>query len=809
MDLIALYNTEILPKLNLELIYPTLNLNNKGRYYVADCPDCGKKQKAVVWKNTGLLICNRGGCGYNIQLLAYINGGSMPSGKRWLEIIKDLGSQVGITIPERAWSAEELSRFEAKERKQKLLSDFQRITVNALKSELGISARQYLEKRGFNEEKASQYDFGYYPSHDYIEKELQKCSHLISEIHESGIYRQDWNNRIIYPVKNLRHDIVNFWARDITGKADDHKKYLYMSKEKGGDLSVPFNLENAFDLDLISAEGPFDVLTLDAHGMKNVIGLGGSYLRTEQLEILHKEKIRSITLIPDNDKVKLDKPHEEPAGIKSARNNIINLANDDIEIYIVPPHNLSDAKDADEFVIKHGIDAFKNILAATKIHGFQYYAQDIAKRCNKSGSWSIEEQIKAFTEAQEFAQNITHIKRTIPLTAFWEELSKQTGVSQAEVNSYQQDAKEKKERKAIEQSIHKVNELNKQGNLEAAQQEILRMAEYINSSRSDNSQFAIKFLSELSQDFLLTEAPPMPSLITMHEQGRDVTFLPKGIVGSVVGAGGIGKTHWLTQLALSIILKVQFLGKFNVKKAGNVALILGENSYDDIHRLLRKTIKGMFGERLSPEDLTIINGSRDRFAPMSVTGMDASFVDRNGIRSPFYNQLLEDLIKKEPQGGWDLIVLDPASRFMGAEAEIDNAAATYFVSLLEHMIQQLKGKPTILIGHHINKTSIGKENTDASAARGVSGLTNGIRWQLNIDPIEGQRNKIRMNVTKTNHTGYPPAQILTKDDHGHLKVEIEESIAPALRDHTETKEDQPNYADAYKPIKSKTRSYEK
>ena len=72
-------------------------------------------------------------------------------------------------------------------------------------------------------------------------------------------------------------------------------------------------------------------------------------------------------------------------------------------------------------------------------------------------------------------------------------------------------------------------------------------------------------------------------------------------------------------------------------------------------------------------------------------------------------------------------------RFLGAEAETDNAAATQFISLLERITLELKGKPTVLFGHHMNKSGVSGTNTDQAAARGSSALTDGVRFQINLE----------------------------------------------------------------------------
>ncbi len=297
--------------------------------------------------------------------------------------------------------------------------------------------------------------------------------------------------------------------------------------------------------------------------------------------------------------------------------------------------------------------------------------------------------------------------------------------------------------------------------------------------QSNKNKLELKFINERPTNFLLTEAPKRSSLIN-HINGN--SFIPKGIVASLIGQGGVGKSHWCSQLAFSVTLGLDFLGHYKTTTLnGSVALIMGENSDEDIHRLLQKTTKGMNQELEKiakdlialPKDeaiKSILNQASKKIITHSVTGQNASFIDQNLNPTQFYKDLLQNLIDKEPESGWDLIIFDPASRFMGSDTEKDNAAATAFVALLENISQKLKGKPTVLFAHHMNKGSIGSNETSSAASRGASGLTDGVRLQINLESTDN-KNQIKMKVTKSNHTAIPNDIIISKGSYGHLSFE--------------------------------------
>lgn len=278
-----------------------------------------------------------------------------------------------------------------------------------------------------------------------------------------------------------------------------------------------------------------------------------------------------------------------------------------------------------------------------------------------------------------------------------------------------------------------------------------------------------QFLSDKKINFCTEEAPLMPALLSLPHHGDIRLFLPKGIVGMLAGAGGVGKTHLLTQLAVSVASGDPFLRKYSVSNKGNVFIAFGENSEGDTHRLIRKTYKKNYpSTEMQADKADLCN----RLVAYSVSGINASLIDKNNNQTTFCKNLYKWLVDNEPANGWDLIILDPISRFAGPNAEIDNAAATQLIALLEKLSSDLKGHPCVLFGHHMNKSGLNSEETNQSAARGSSGLTDGVRWQANLEAVQdGDSSKVTMRVVKTNFTVKPEAEILTRDGFGSLVIE--------------------------------------
>jgi DNA primase len=555
IDLIELYDNEIRPNLPLDQVYSSLNPIDKGDYYEVDCPSCGERGRAYIYKNSGILKCNRISCSFQTDPMKFTYGrdNSNPAGPAWVDIVKKHGAMANIPVPEQIWSAEQTMKHAVIMRKRDILEDFHRITQKALEIEGYPAGREYLEKRGWTPELITQLDFGYYPSKDYIKAALEKLKYSNEEISTAGILRDDWGGRVVGPIRNLQHHIANFWARDTTGNA--FPKMSYMTNLSGASLDVPLGLDKATSSNLIVVEGIFDYLTLDAHGIKNVIALGGANLTNGHYDSLQKAKVKSITLLLDNDKADLEAPAAEPAGRKATRAIIEKYANSDLEIYVIPPESMGDAKDPDELVRKCGIKALENILADNKEHGFRYLARDITQRCNKSGQWHDAERVEAFEIAKKFEGKITN--GTLGLQIFWEEFVSQTGISQEIVDQCRQTIQEKKilesKNKLIEELYKKIAAAQDSEDPIAAQKEITKISDAL-KELDFNHERAFSFLLEknsraqLIEDFK-TEIPAINTGYKIGDRDLDLSF-PAGALTIIAGPTGHGKTTALINFSL-------------------------------------------------------------------------------------------------------------------------------------------------------------------------------------------------------------------------------------------------------------------
>ena len=262
----------------------------------------------------------------------------------------------------------------------------------------------------------------------------------------------------------------------------------------------------------------------------------------------------------------------------------------------------------------------------------------------------------------------------------------------------------------------------------------------------------------------LLKRPAAPEEESAHPRG----FLPLGKVGMLAAAGGAGKTMALAQLAAAVATGRPWLGHYTIpaESRGPVLLALGEEDEEEVRRRLYDIREGL---ALTPEEWGAL---KQNLMILPLAGRAVQLVSAQGRdgkpeETPFFHEL-----RRRIEGAgvdWRLLVLDPLSRWAGPETETDNFAATRFVAAVESL-SQVPGNPTVLLAHHTTKVARrGLDAGEATAARGASALTDGVRWVANLLYPEGS-SLPHLSLVKSNYTARAPALPMKREEGGVLRA---------------------------------------
>lgn len=274
----------------------------------------------------------------------------------------------------------------------------------------------------------------------------------------------------------------------------------------------------------------------------------------------------------------------------------------------------------------------------------------------------------------------------------------------------------------------------------------------------------------------LAEPPPERECLfeTFGERADEalpLPVLPASIVGMLAAAGGVGKTEIAIMMAVSIATGRPFLS-WTPARTGRVLLALAEEDEGEARRRIYRVARGM---RLTDEERLRV-AARVYVAPLA--GTPVSLLERGENGNPVETDVMRDLraLLATPGEPWALVVIDPLARWGGPDCEVDNAQATRAVEAFE-TLTKAPGRPTVLVVHHTSKRARAEGDRDATASRGASALTDGMRWVALLSTKEiGEIRAVRLEIVKNNYC--PPSEplTLTRDVGGALRLLTESEI---------------------------------
>ena len=335
----------------VDIISDYLKLTKKGKNYVAVCPfHDDHSPSLVVSKERQIFNCFTCRTGGNVFsfIMKYEN-------VDFFEALQIVANKIGYKL-----SSTNFNNFESKNKKEyEIMEIVKKYYLNNIFTDLGTSARKYLENRGINNDIIREFNLGLaLKSKNELYKLLAKKNinnEILDNLGLVYINGTDvfdfFNNRIIIPIEDLKGNVVGFSGRIFNGEKET-SKYINTKEtvifKKGQILFNYHNAKNAIrdEKCVIIVEGNMDAITLSSSGIKNVVALMGVALSKEQIDVLKKLKVPVILML-DNDQ----------AGLNSTLKNGEMLKNADIDVKVV---RLTGEKDPDEYIRANGVDALKD-----------------------------------------------------------------------------------------------------------------------------------------------------------------------------------------------------------------------------------------------------------------------------------------------------------------------------------------------------------------------------------------------------------------------------------------------------------------
>ena len=338
----------------VEFISDYVALKKSGQNYKGLCPFHSEKTPSFMVSQTKQIF-HCFGCAAGGDVVSFLmKHDNLPFG----EALQYLAKKSGLKITDSAFD----KNFSAK--RQKILQvneEAMKFYMRALRQ--SNTAMAYLEQRGISEDALTTFSIGYAPDQrNTLSLHLKKMGHSDSILMNAGLAVadgkgcRDWfRGRILFPICNMRNDIVAFGGRVMDNALPKYINSPETEIFKKSETLYAINLskdEIRKKGYALIVEGYLDAIMCHQHGFKNTVAPLGTALTSR-----HVHKLKSLTnmvvLVFDSD----------DAGVSAARRSLSILCETDIraKVLLLPP-----GEDPDSFLRKTGSEPFSKSLSSAQ-----------------------------------------------------------------------------------------------------------------------------------------------------------------------------------------------------------------------------------------------------------------------------------------------------------------------------------------------------------------------------------------------------------------------------------------------------------
>jgi DNA primase len=343
----------------VDVIGKVTKLRKSGNNYFACCVFHDEKTPSFcINSKDQLYYCF--GCGASGNVITFI---MEHYGLDFVTAVEKIASDYNYRLEYNKITVDKNQIIEEKKQKLSLSSLMVKVSNFYQKNlEINSQMQNYLFKRGINKDSINNFKLGFAPNNFQALKVIFDDYNLniglltigVVNKNDAGNYYDRFRNRIIFPIHNLKGEIVAFGGRVID---ESSPKYLNSPEtfifNKSKEL---YGLYQAYKLikssnKVIVVEGYIDVIMLHQYGVCNVVATMGTSLNIEHLKILYRI-CDNIYFCFDGDK----------AGKNAAWRALENVVNYITDIKSAKFIFLPDNHDPDSFIRQNNKDNFINYI---------------------------------------------------------------------------------------------------------------------------------------------------------------------------------------------------------------------------------------------------------------------------------------------------------------------------------------------------------------------------------------------------------------------------------------------------------------
>ena len=333
--------------------YIRLNISNGEG--VGLCPFHNEKTPSFrVSNNKGFYHCF--GCGEHGDVFNFV---MKITNNSFMDVVRELSNKAGMAMPEfnKSSHSSKIMQDENSKLLAIMLKFTHAFTDNIFANQThSKNALHYLHKRGISDAIIKKHQLGFVGNLTYLQNLCSKNDISNQHMHDCGLFKNNkpyFVNRIIFPIKNAKGEVVSFAGRTI---ADDIvPKYLNGPETKIFKKSnILFNLHNAKtnlqNNSLIVTEGYLDTIVLDSYNISNVVATMGTTLSDFNIMQLWKYSDEPVICFDADN-----------AGIKAMERVALNVLP-----LLLPGKSIRfafiNSGDPDSYIRDNGADSFNKLI---------------------------------------------------------------------------------------------------------------------------------------------------------------------------------------------------------------------------------------------------------------------------------------------------------------------------------------------------------------------------------------------------------------------------------------------------------------
>ena len=391
----------------VELIGQFVQLKKAGRNYMGLCPFHAEKDPSFTVSPERQTFhcfgCKKGGDIFSFWM--EYHSSTFP------EALRDLAERYNVTISEGFSASKERKKAAQRDAlfriNEKAAVYFERALGHPVKGE---PARAYLKRRSLQEDTISEFRLGYAPDewdglvgilrHDHLDLDLAVQAGLIIPRKSGGHYDR-FRNRVIFPIFDLRQQVVGFGGRVLD---DSLPKYLNTPE-----TPIFHKSESLYGLHAshkairekgraVIVEGYMDCLALKKHGLNEVVATLGTALTSK-----HVRKVKGYA---DEAVIVFD---ADEAGKAAALRSLPVFSNEGLSAKAVV---LPEGHDPDTFVNANGLDGFLEIVdQASPMFDFFVEQRFTERDSDEARVRALKEILPVLSEVRDFTLSSLYVRR--------------------------------------------------------------------------------------------------------------------------------------------------------------------------------------------------------------------------------------------------------------------------------------------------------------------------------------------------------------------------------------------------------------